>query len=113
MRRVERFFDGGDYQVAGRAELYFQNTLWALFKLLGLYVDVERHTTDGRMDILMQTTQFVYILELKIDQSADIALQQIEDKQYAKPFEGDGRTIYKIGVSFSSETRRLTEWKVK
>ena len=112
MRRIERFFDGGDYQVAGKAELYFQNTLWALFKLLGLYVDVERHTTDGRMDILMQTSQFVYILELKIDQSADIALQQIEEKQYAKSFEGDGRTIYKIGVNFSSETRRMTEWKI-
>ena len=37
---------------------------------------------------------------------------QIEEKQYAKPFEGDGRTIYKIGVNFSSETRRLTEWKI-
>ena len=112
MQLVERFFDGGDYQVAGRAELYFQNTLWALFKLLGLYVDVERHTTDGRMDILVQTKNYVYILELKIDQSADAALQQIETKQYAKPFEGDGRTIYKIGVSFSSQTRRLTEWKI-
>ena len=112
MQRVERFFDGGDYQVAGKAELYFQNTLWALFKLLGLYVDVERHTTDGRMDILMQTKDYVYILELKIDQSADAALQQIEEKQYAKAFEGDERTIYKIGVNFSSDTRRLTEWKI-
>ena len=112
MKRVERFFDGGDYQVTGKAELYFQNTLWALFKLLGLYVDVERHTTDGRMDILMQTKNYVYILELKIDQSADIALQQIEEKQYAKAYEGDKRTIYKIGINFSSETRRLTEWKI-
>lgn len=112
MQRVERFFDGGDYQVAGKAELYFQNTLWALFKLLGLYVDVERHTTDGRMDILVETKDYVYILELKIDQSADDALQQIEDKQYAKPFEGDGRTIYKIGASFSSQTRRVAEWKI-
>jgi hypothetical protein len=113
MRRVERFFDGGDYQVAGRVELYLQNVLWALFKLLGLYVDVERHTTDGRMDILMQTPGYVYILELKIDESADAALEQIERKQYAKPFEGDGRTVYKIGISFSSETRRVREWKVK
>lgn len=112
MGRVERFFDGGDYQVVGKAELYFQNTLWALFKLLGLYVEVERHTTDGRMDILMQTKDYVYILELKIDQSADIALQQIEEKQYAKVFMGDSRTIYKIGINFSSETRRITEWKI-
>ena len=113
MQRVERFFDGGDYQLAGKAELYFQNTLWVLFKLLGLYVDVERHTTDGRMDILVRTPDYVYILELKIDQSADIALQQIEEKQYAKPFEGGSRIIYEIGVNFSSATRRITEWKVK
>ena len=112
MRRVERFFDGSDCQVTGKAELYFQNTIWVLFKLLGLYVDVERHTTDGRMDILVQTKDFVYILELKIDQSADVALQQIEEKQYAKPFVGDGRTIYKIGISFSSKNRRMTEWKI-
>jgi len=112
MQRVESFLDGGDYQVAGRAELYFQNTLWVLFKLLGLYVDVERHTTDGRMDIVVQTPAYIYLLELKIDQGADAALQQIDDKQYAKPFEADGRTIYKIGVSFSSETRRIAEWKI-
>ena len=112
MQRVERFFDGGDYQVAGKAELYFQNTLWALFKLLGLYVDVERHTTDGRMDILMQTKDYVYILELKIDKSADAALQQIEEKRYAKAFDGDERTIIRIGINFSSDTRRLTEWKI-
>ena len=112
MQRVERFFAGGDYQVAGRAELYFQNTLWVLFKLLGFYVDVGRHTTDGRMDILMQTRDYVYILEMKIDQSADTALQQIEQKQYASAFAGDGRKLYKIGVSFSSETRRVNEWKI-
>ena len=112
MQRMERFFAGGDYQVAGRAELYFQNTLWVLFKLLGFYVDVERHTTDGRMDILVQTRDYVYILEMKIDQSADTALQQIEQKQYALAFAGDGRKLYKIGVSFSSETRRVNEWKI-
>ena len=112
MRRMETFFAGGDYQVAGKAELYFQNVLYVLFKLLGFYVDVERHTTDGRMDILIQTADYIYILELKIDQSAAVALQQIEDKQYAAPFANDGRKIYKIGVSFSSETRRMVEWRV-
>ena len=83
-----------------------------LFKLLGFYVDVERHTTDGRMDILVQTADCVYILELKIDQSAAVALQQIEDKQYAAAFSQDSRQLFKIGVNISSETRRMTEWKV-
>jgi len=47
-------------------------------KLLGLYVDVERHTTDGRMDIVVQTPAYVYILELKIDESADAALRLLD-----------------------------------
>jgi hypothetical protein len=80
--------------------------------LLGFYVDIERHTTDGRMDILMQTPDYIYILELKIDQSADVALQQIEEKQYAAAFDGDQRKLFKIGLSFSSETRRVSEWKI-
>ena len=113
MQRMETFFAGNDYQVMGKAELYFQNTLYVLFKLMGFYVDVERHTTDGRMDILIQTDNYVYILELKIDKSADVALQQIEEKQYAAAFAGDTRRIFKIGVNFSSETRRMTEWKIR
>ena len=112
MQRMETFFAGNDYQVAGKADLYFQNTLYVLFKLMGFYVDVERHTTDGRMDILIQTVDYVYILELKIDQSAGVALQQIEEKQYAAAFMGDNRRVFKIGINFSSETRRMTEWKI-
>ena len=63
------------------------------------------------MDILVQTADFVYIFELKINQSADVALKQIEDKGYAKPFEMDQRKLYKIGVNFSTETRMIDDWK--
>ena len=112
MTRLEAMMADTDYRIIGDSELYFHNFLFIFFRLLGLYVEVERTTSDGRMDMVVKTPNYVYILEFKLDQSADIALQQIEDKQYAKPFEGDGRTIYKIGVNFSSETRRMTEWKI-
>jgi len=112
MQRLESLFASGDYQIAGDAELYFQNACWVIFKMIGFYTEVERHTTDGRMDMLIQTSDYVYILEFKIDKSADEALRQIEERQYAKPFEGDGRQIYKIGVSFSTKTRRMEEWKI-
>ena len=112
MPRLEAMFAGHDYQVVGDTELYFHNVTSLVFKLLGFYTDVERHTTDGRMDMLVQTKDYIYIFEFKIDKSADEALKQIEEKQYAKPFETDSRKLYKIGVNFSSETRRIDGWKV-
>ena len=65
-----------------------------------------------RYDIVVQTDKYVYIMELKMDASADEALKQIEDKGYAKPFAADTRRIFKIGVGFSSQTRRIEEWKM-
>ena len=112
MRRLENFFANGDYQVMGNLEIYFQNTLYVFFRLMGFYVDVERHTSDGRMDIVMQTPEYVYILELKMDKTAEEALAQIEAKGYAKPFAGDSRRIFKIGINFSTATRRIDDWKI-
>ena len=112
MHRLADFFAKGDYQVMGKLELYFQNTLYVFFRLLGFYVEVERHTTNGRMDILIQTSQFVYILELKLDQSADVALQQIEERNYAQPFAEDKRQLFKIGINFSTEKKLIDDWKI-
>lgn len=113
MQRLDSLFANGDYQIAGDAELYFQNAVWVIFKLVGLYTEVEHHTTNGCIDMLIKTQDYIYIIEFKLDNSADDALRQIEEKQYAKPFEHDGRTIYKIGVNFSSQTRRIDDWKIK
>lgn len=113
MHRLEAFFANGDYAIMGNKELYFHNAVYVFFSLMGFYVDVERHTTDGRMDILMQTSDYIYILELKIDQSADVALRQIEEKGYAKPFAMDARKLFKIGISFSTEKRCIYDWKVE
>ena len=102
-----------DYRIVGRAELYLQNALFTFFRLLGLYVQVERATSEGRMDMVVQTRDQVYIFEFKIDKSADAALRQIEEKGYARPFAADPRRLYKIGVSFDSQKRCVTEWKVE
>ena len=112
MKRFEAFFADADYEIVGDAELYFQNTMYVMCKLMGQYTQVERHTSNGRMDIVVQTDKYVYIMELKMDASADEALQQIEDKGYAKPFAADPRKLFRIGVGFSSETRRIKEWKM-
>jgi hypothetical protein len=57
--------------------------------------------------------QYIYVIEFKLDYPAQEALDQINSKEYALPFTVDGRKLYKIGVSFSSETRRVAEWKVE
>ena len=112
MRRLENFFETGDYQVVGNFEIYFQNTLYVFFRLLGFYVDVERHTTNGRMDIVMQTHECIYILELKINRDAESALRQIDENGYALAFAGDPRKLFKIGINFSSEKKMIDEWKI-
>ena len=112
MTRLQALFADGDYQVMGKLEIYFQNTLSVIFKLMGLYVQVERHTSRGRMDVTIQTRDYVYVMELKVDKSADEALKQIEDKQYAAPFAADPRKLFKVGVCFGSESKGIDEWKV-
>ncbi len=112
MQRLEALFASGDYQIVGDEELYFQNVVYVVFKMMGFYTEVERHTADGRMDMIVKTEDYIYIIEFKLDKSADEALQQIEDKQYAKPFANDSRIKYKIGVNFSSKTRRIDDWRI-
>ncbi len=113
MKRFEAFFADADYEIVGDAELYFQNTMYVMCKLMGQYTQVERRTSNGRMDIVVQTEKFIYVMELKMDASADEALQQIEEKGYANPFAADSRKLFKIGVNFSSATRRIEEWKIR
>jgi hypothetical protein len=113
MHRLQDFFANGDYQVVGKTELYFQNTLYVFFRLMGFYVEVERHTTRGRMDVVMQTPDFIYILELKINQTAAVALQQIEEKGYAQPFANDPRRLFKVGINFSTETKLIDDWEIR
>ena len=112
MLRLDTLFSDTNYQIIGDTEKYFHNAVYLIFKMLGFYIEVEHPTSDGRIDLLMKTKDYIYILEFKINKSAEEALQQIEDKQYAKPFESDIRQVYKIGVNFSTKTRKMDDWKI-
>ena len=112
MRTLEALFANATYQIQGDAEKDFQYAMYIIMELLGEYVQAERATSNGRIDLLLQTKDYIYIIEVKIDSTADVALQQIEEKGYAKPFVDDPRKIFKIGVSFSTENRRIEDWKI-
>lgn len=114
----QSFFADTPYEViAGQkperdTELHYRNVLFIVFKLVGLYTQVEYHTSNGRIDLVLQTDRYVYIMEFKLNGTAEEALRQIEEKGYALPFAGDDREVFKIGVNFSSETRNIEKWLV-
>ena len=112
MNRLTALFASSDYQIKGNLEAAFQNTFVTLFRLMGQQVTTELHTSNGRIDVVMESGSFVYIIELKRDKTPEEALQQIEEMGYDKPFLAKGKKIFKIGANFSTKNRRLESWKV-
>ena len=112
-RRLQSFFADTTYEVIREQELHYENVLFIVFKLVGFYTQVEYHTSKGRIDLVLQTDKFIYVIEFKLDGTAEEALQQIHDKHYALPFASDGRKLFKIGVNFSAETRNIEKWIVE
>ena len=111
--RLKTMFADIPYELARDREVHYQNILYIIFKLMGFYVQVEYHTSRGRIDLVLQTQDYVYIMEFKLNGSADEALAQIREKGYAAPFAKDSRTVYRIGVNFSDELRNIQEVKVE
>ena len=110
--RLRSFLADSPYELARDLELHYQNVLFILFKLLGLYVNVEYHTSQGRIDMVVQTERYVYVMEFKLDGTAEEALRQIEERQYALPFTSGRRKLFKIGVNFSEKARNIEKWIV-
>ena len=111
--RLQSFFADTPYELIRNLEVHYQNVLFIVFKLVGFYVKTEYHTSRGRIDLVLQTDRYIYIMEFKLNGTAEEALQQIEDKQYALPFTSDTRTLFRIGVNFSNETRNIDTWKIQ
>lgn len=113
LERLRGFFADTPYELVRDLELHYQNVLFIVFKLVGFYVRAEYHTSNGRVDLVLQTDRYIYVMEFKLDGSAEEALCQIEEKGYARPFASDNRKLFKIGVNFSSSTRTIDRWVVE
>ncbi|MDY4550339.1 MAG: AAA family ATPase [Parabacteroides sp.] len=93
-------------------ERYFQYTIYLVLRMISIYsVFIEKEQSQGRVDCIVETPDYVYIFEFKLDGSAEQALQQIKDKGYARPYLTDPRKLYQIGVNFSSETGTIEGFK--
>lgn len=113
MKRLQSFFSDTPYELVRDLELHYQNVLFIIFRLVGFYTQAEYHTSEGRVDLVIRTDQFIYVMEFKLDGTAEEALQQIEEKQYALPFASDPRRLFKVGVNFSNATRNIEKWLVR
>lgn len=112
LNRLRSLFADTPYELVKNLENHYQNVLWLLFKLMGFYVQAEYHTSEGRIDLVLQSPQFCYVMEFKLNGTAEEALAQIEDKHYALPFDTSGRSIIRIGMNFDSQTRNIEKWVI-
>ena len=95
-------------------ERYFHYTFYLIFRLVSVYaVYTEKQQSEGRVDCIVETPGYVYIFEFKLDGTADEALRQIAEKGYARPYEAEARTLFCIGVGFSSQSGTVADWKVE
>lgn len=112
MKYLDTYFASVPYDLKMDSENNFHNAFYILLTLLGIDTKAEAHTSNGRIDLLIETPKYIYIIEIKFDSTPEEALQQIEDKEYGLKFEMDKRHLFKIGVNFSTTTRRPNSWKI-
>ena len=114
MKQLQDFLRKIPYpNAADTPEWYYQNLLYAILATCGLNVQTEIRTSDGRIDFVLFSPKSIFLFEFKLNKSAEEALDQIDEKEYAAKFSFDDRKIWKIGVNFSSEKRTVDEWKVE
>lgn len=122
MSKLQSFFAGIPYDhakeckesdesgIRGDKEVHYQNVLYVIMKLMGFYTNTEYRTSNGRIDMVVETSDYVYVMEFKIDSTAQAALDQIEEKGYAESFRITGKKIFRIGANFDTSTRQLSDF---
>jgi len=94
-------------------EGFYEYTLYLIFSMLNVYVHTQLRCAGGRMDVIVHMPHTTYVMELKMRGTAQEALKQIDEKNYALPFNTDGKKVVKVGIIFSTETKNIKEWKVE
>ena len=91
-------------------EGHYQQLLYIIFSILGQFVNVEVRTPRGRVDMVIKTATTLYVMEIKLDGTAEEALAQIDEKDYPARFALSGLPVVKVGINFDSSTRNIDKW---
>ena len=114
MNLMKSLLAGYPYDLVKDNENHYQNVVYLTLRLMSVYlVDAEFRTSNGRIDLLVRTDKYTYVMEFKYDGSAQEAMDQIESRDYPLPFIMDSRMIIKVGVNFSGRTRNIDKWIIK
>ena len=112
LRLLQTFLSTVPYCDRTDYEGHYQQMLYVIFSLLGAYVDVEVRTPMGRVDLVMRTATTLYVVELKLNQSAEAAMQQIDLKNYPERFALCGLPVVKVGINFDMARHTLKGWVI-
>lgn len=113
MERMKVMFAGTPYDLIKNLENHYQNVVFIVSKLLGYIVEAEYKTSNGRIDMMVRTKEYLYLFEFKFDRTAEEALNQIKEKEYLLPFSLNDQVPIKIGVNFSSKTNNIEKYLVE
>lgn len=110
MKILQTMFANIPYDIHCKEEFYYQSLFYLICYMLQVYVQAEVRTNDGRIDMTIQAGDWIYVIEFKLNKSAEEAMKQIKDKDYAQKFQRDGKRIMLIGVNFNSESGQIENW---
>ena len=113
LRLLQEFLSTVPYCDNTHYEGHYQQLFYIIFSLFGMYVDVEVRTPKGRVDVVMRTADILYVIELKLDKSADAAMAQINLKKYPERFILSGLPVVKVGINFDAENHTLGDWIIE
>jgi hypothetical protein len=111
MDDLKSFLKKIPYGIQLADEKYYQTIIFLVFLLLGIHVEAESQTSDGRIDAVASYGEWTYVFEFKLNQSAEIALDQIMRKEYFRKYSHSGKRVVVIGANLDSETRQISDWK--
>lgn len=113
IERLRSLFADTSYELVKDLENHYQNVVWIVAKLMGFYVQAEYRTSRGRIDLVLKAPKYCYVMEFKLDGTAEEALAQIKDRDYTLPFELDGQQVVRVGLNFSKEHRNIERYVVE
>ncbi|GHT48164.1 ATPase AAA [Spirochaetia bacterium] len=112
IKTLRPFYQGIPFDILSRVEHAYQLIFYVIVRMLGIYCKVEVHNATGSIDAVIKAGEYIFVIEFKLNGNAEDALAQINNKDYALSYEGEGKKIIKLGIEFDNEKRNIGRYLV-